>query len=65
MPNVDYDKLQDALEEVKKVCEDHIGEEGCDNCPLGGKDGECLLQCLRPVEWAPRNPRINAFRVLG
>ena len=63
MPKVDYDKLQDALEAIKTVCEDHIGEEGCSGCPLGNKNGICKLG-ICPKEWQPRNPVTDAFRVL-
>lgn len=62
MPNVDYDKLQDALELIKTVCENFL-EEGCSSCPLGDKTGICKLG-ICPKEWSPRHPLTDAFRVL-
>lgn len=62
MPKVDYDKLQDALEEIKKVCE--IQEEGCVGCPLGGQDGVCRLS-ICPRGWKPKHPEVDVFRVLA
>lgn len=60
---VDYDKLQDTLEHIKSVCEDHM-DEGCCNCPLGNKDGICQLS-ICPANWQPRHPETDVFRVLG
>lgn len=63
MIKVDYDKLQDALETIKGVCEAHTEEEGCSNCPLGDKYGTCRLS-ICPAKWQPRHPETDAFRVL-
>lgn len=63
MPKIDYDKLQDALEQIKTVCEDHT-EEGCAMCPLGGSDGICRLGVC-PKQWRPRHPETDVFRVLA
>ena len=63
MPNnIDYDKLQDSLETIKKVCEDH-SSAGCFNCPLGDKDGFCKLG-ICPLKWRPRHPEADVFRCL-
>lgn len=62
MPKIDYDKLQDALETIKAVCENQINE-GCTECPLGGKDGICRLSVC-PTEWQPRHPETHVFRML-
>ena len=60
--NIDYTKLQDALEEIKRVCEAHEGE-GCVRCPIGDKYGTCRL-AIHPVTWRTRHPETDAFRVL-
>lgn len=60
--NIDYDKLQDALETIKNVCETS-NQKGCSNCPLGDKFGTCRLM-TRPDLWVPRHPDTHAFRVL-
>lgn len=41
--NTNYDKLLDALEYIKAVCEAHI-EGGCPLCPLSDEKGECCLR---------------------
>lgn len=60
--NIDYRKLQDSLEEIKKVCEQHE-EVGCVGCPLGSKYGTCQL-AICPTTWQTRHPETDAFRVL-
>ena len=57
---VDYDKLQDALECIKDLCE---SMEKCAECPLGSKSGFCKLG-ICPKEWTPRHPETDVFRVL-
>jgi len=60
--NIDYYKLQDALEHIKVVCEKHEAE-GCVGCPLGSKYGTCQL-ATHPKTWQTRHPDTDAFRVL-
>ena len=58
---IDFDKLQDALEHIKRLCEDQ--QNGCVGCPLGDKYGTCKLS-IAPTEWRPRHPKTDVFRVL-
>lgn len=62
MFGIDYNKLQDALEVIKTVCENHT-KAGCARCPLGDKYGQCQL-AICPTEWKPRHPETDVFRVL-
>lgn len=62
MGNIDYGKLQDSLETIKTICEDHI-KDGCNECPLGDRHGTCKLS-ICPCEWMVRHPETDAFRVL-
>ena len=60
---IDYDRLQDALEYIKTICEDAQEEGGCSECPLGTASGCCkLMNC--PWRWKPRHPESDVFRVL-
>lgn len=64
MPNnIDYDKLQDALEVIKALCENQQNESGCTGCPIGDKNGFCRLG-ICPLKWHPRHPETDVFRVL-
>lgn len=63
MLNIDYNKLQDALEEIKSVCELAQENDGCCGCPLGNKYGTCQIGTI-PQNWCPRNPETHAFRCL-
>ena len=62
MPKVNYDTLQDALEQIKMTCE-RYSPDGCAACPLGDKHGICRLS-ISPKEWLVRHPASDAFRVL-
>lgn len=63
MLNINYRTLQDALEEIKKVCEQAQENDGCACCPLSNKYGTCQL-ALFPGTWTTRNPETDPFRVL-
>ena len=58
---INYNKLQDALECIKGVCEQF---EYCMDCPLGCAENFCLLRKLAPTDWEPRHPKTHPFRVL-
>ena len=62
MEKINYDQLQDSLETIKTICEDHI-KDGCDICPLGDRYGTCKLS-ICPAEWVTRHPETDPFRVL-
>lgn len=64
MPNIDYDKLQDALERIKMTCEGNQEEGGCAQCPLGASGGDCMLRKM-PKQWNIRHPETDVFRMLG
>lgn len=64
MEKINYDKLQDGLEYIRKVCEDAQEEGGCEVCPLGNNKGECQL-VVCPMQWQTRNPETDVFRVLA
>lgn len=59
--DINYNKLQDALEYIKSVCE-HA--ESCKECPLGCAEDVCQLRCTSPIDWEPRHPKTHPFRVL-
>lgn len=59
---VDYDKLQDALEYIKSVCED--SGNNCRECPLGCGDGFCRVTAVNPDEWNIRHPETDVFRAI-
>ena len=62
--NINYDKLQDGLEYIRKICEEAQEAGGCEFCPLGSNGGECqLARC--PMQWKTRNPETDVFRVLA
>lgn len=64
MDKINYDKLQDGLEYIRKVCEEAQNEGGCETCPLGNNDGDCLLRRC-PMRWQTRHPKADVFRVLA
>ena len=64
MREIDYDKIQDTLEYIKSVCETAKENGGCVQCPLGNRTGTCQLE-VKPVEWQPRHPQTDTFRVLA
>ena len=45
---MDYGNLKEALELIKRTCND---SKDCDNCPLGNSDGRCLVTDETPTEW--------------
>ena len=61
MQKIDYDKLYDALELLKSLCEDR---ENCSQCPLGNSDGTCELSAKSPKYFTTRHPETDVFRVL-
>lgn len=65
LPMINFDKLQDALEYIKIICEEQQEKRGCAGCPLGSEDGICRLgNC--PLTWKPRHPEVDGTdRVLG
>lgn len=42
-----YEKLADALEEIKTTCEN---ADKCKTCPLSSIEGQCLLE-VSPKRW--------------
>lgn len=44
---MDYEKLKEALNLIKKTC----GDSSCHTCPLGHSCGICLLTDVSPVNW--------------
>lgn len=64
MEKINYDKLQDGLEYIRSVCEYAQNEGGCKFCPLGNREGECLLKSY-PLKWETRHPETDVFRVLA
>lgn len=61
MKKIDYDKLYDALELIKSICED---QRTCSQCPLGNRDGGCELASKAPKYYGTRHPETDVFRVL-
>ena len=61
---INYDKLQDGLEYIRKICEEAREAGGCVFCPLGDKHGNCQLK-EHPLNWKTRNPETDVFRVLA
>lgn len=61
---INYDKLQDSLEYIRKICEEAQEEGGCAFCPLGNNNGGCQLT-ICPMAWKTRNPETDVFRVLA
>ena len=49
MRNWDYNKITDALETIKQVCE----ESSCKECPFGveGDTTKCNIQNASPLNW--------------
>ena len=63
MDNINYDKLQDGLEYIRKICENAQENGGCKACPLGNNNDECQLARF-PMKWQTRHPETDVFRVL-
>ena len=61
---INYGKLQDSLEYIRKICEEAQERGGCQFCPLGNKGGGCELKTF-PMTWQTRNPENDVFRVLA
>lgn len=64
MPKIDYDKLQDSLEHIKAICEDHQESTGCEGCPLAGYRTDCMVKSAIPANWRIRHPETDVFRVI-
>ena len=51
------EKLIDALKTIKETCETHDQHSnGCDRCPLGNSNNDCLLMELSPDNWCINEP---------
>ena len=42
------EKLLNALNYIQSVCHKY---DDCANCPMGDKDGDCLLRKCDPFNW--------------
>lgn len=58
MNNVDYEKIYNALEEIKETCRKFFNQMGeCEKCPFC-KNDECLIVYTTPNNWKIKYPKL-------
>lgn len=53
MKNLNYEELQDALKLIQNVCRE---ASGCETCPFGNNNGDCLITENMPGSWELADP---------
>lgn len=55
---MDYKKLYESLDFIKKTCEKYQNNKGCMNCPMGNKAGLCCFGAgVYPSQWELEEPK--------